>query len=156
MIGLLKCCKTRTPDPNDMFPINFAMKTLFLFIMSWLVGLLSYLGGLAVFFGAPIMLTLDYFPPLLFWSLAAFTLSFLLIYLPALFTLRRLLHGVRPIWPFPILAIVLGIFPTALIFFMWGGGIRSLISPEASLFHCMFAAIGLIVGLGYTRIHSHA
>ena len=137
-------------------PVNRALKTLFLFIISWLVGLLGYVGGGAVIYRQSIALTSGDFRFVLFWSLGAFAVSFLLLYLPALFTLRRLLHGVRPVWPFPIVAVVLGIAPTALIFFMWGGGIRSLISPEASQFHCMFVAVGLIAGFGYTRIHSHA
>lgn len=136
--------------------MNRTIKTLFLFIISWFLGLLSYVAGCAVIYRQPIPLTSGDFRFVLFWSLAAFALSFVLLYLPALFTLRRLLHGVRPVWPFPIVAIVLGVVPTALIFIIWGGGIRSLISPEASLFHCMFVAVGLIVGFGYAHIHSHA
>jgi hypothetical protein len=77
-----------------------------------------------------------------------------LVYLPSLYGLRHLLHGVRPGWPFPLLAVLLGIVPIAVIFSIWGGlSFRVLTSPEASLFYAMFAVVGLVVGFGFTRIH---
>jgi len=136
--------------------VKLALKTVILFIASWLVGLLSYVGGCAAIYRQSISLTSGDFRFALLWSFGAYALCFLVLYLPALFTLRRLLYGVRPVWAFPVLSILLGIVPTALIFFSWGGGIHSLISAEASLFYCMFAAVGLVVGFGYARMHGHA
>jgi len=127
------------------------VKTIVLFLMSWAVGLAAYLGSLALFYRQSIS-SGDFFA-VLFWSLLAFALAFFALYLPVLLALRRLLHGVSPLWPFPLLATVLGIVPTALILFYWGGGFRSLVSPEASLFYLMFAVVGIIVGGGFAFIN---
>ena len=91
----------------------------------------------------------------LFWSAISFVLAFFLIYLPVLVLLRLSLGGVRPRWAFPVVAAFLGIAPTAFILFTWGGGLRSLLSDEASLFYALFGVAGLILGLGYTHIYAN-
>ena len=95
------------------------------------------------------------FPSTTQWSAIGFVLAFILIYLPVLLGLHRMLGGVRPRWAFPFVAAFLGIAPTAFILFYLGGGVRSLVSQEASLFYAMFAVVGLIIGIGYTRIYAN-
>lgn len=131
------------------------MKIIVLFLTSWVVGIGAYLGSLALFYRQSISFSSGDFTAVLFWSLLTFALAFFALYLPVLQGVRRLLRGVRPLWPFPLLAVLLGIIPTALILCFWGGGIRSLLSPEASLFYSMFAAVGVVVGFGFTFVYRH-
>ena len=84
-------------------------------------------------------------------SLLAIAVAFAALYVPVLLGLRRLLHGVRPLWPFPVEAALLGALPTALIVFFWGGNLGALMSPEAGLFYLMFAAAGAVGGLGLAQ-----
>jgi hypothetical protein len=120
-------------------------------VVAWVVGVVAYIGALAVLFRQSI--SFGDFIAVLVGSAVAFALAFITLYLPALFGLYRMLGGVRPAWAFSVLAMVLGLAPTALIVFYWGGGLRGLISCEASLFYIMFSVVGLIIGLGYVRIH---
>lgn len=129
------------------------LKIIAIFLTSWAVGLAAYLGSLAVFYRQSI--SSGDLSAVLFWSLLAFALAFFALYLPVLLGVRRLLRGVRPLWPFPLLAMLLGVVPTALILFFWGGGVRSLLSPEASLFYSMFAAAGVVAGFGFVFIYRH-
>jgi hypothetical protein len=123
------------------------MRIIAVFFASWAAGLAAYIGALALFYRQSI--SSGDFSAVLFWSLAAFAPAFFAVYLPALLGMRRLLRGVRPLWPFPLVAVLLGVIPTALIVFVWGGGVRALLSPEASLFHSMFAAAGVVAGCGF-------
>jgi hypothetical protein len=129
------------------------MKIIGIFVTAWLVGLAAYLGSLALFYRQSI--SAGDLSAVLFWSLLAFALAFFALYLPVLFGVRRWLRGVRPLWPFPLLAVLLGVVPTALMLFFWGGGIQSLFSPEASLLYSMFAAVGVVVGFGFAFIYRH-
>ena len=129
------------------------MKVLTLFLGSWFAGVAAYIGALSLFHGQSISRG-DLFA-VCFWSLLAFAFAFFALYLPVLLGVRRLLRGVRPIWPFPFAAGLLGIVPTAAICFFWGGGVRSLISPEASLFYAMFGTVGIVVGLSFAFIYRH-
>jgi hypothetical protein len=127
------------------------MKTIGIFLTSWVVGLAAYLGSLALFYRQSI--SSGDLSAVLFSSLLAFALVFFTLYLPVLLGVRRLLRGVRPRWPFPLIAILLGVVPTALIVCLWGGSIQSLLSPEATLFYSMFSAIGVVVGVGFVFIY---
>jgi hypothetical protein len=129
------------------------VKILIIFVVSWLGGLAAYLGSLALFYRQSI--SSGDLTAVLFSSLLAFAVAFFVLYLPALFAMRRWLRGVRPLWPFPFLAVLLGVVPTAVILFLSGGGVRSLASPEASLFYSMFGAVGIVVGFGYAFIYRH-
>jgi hypothetical protein len=129
------------------------MKTLRLFVASWVVGLMAYLVCCDLFYGQRVLITSGDFRAVASCSVLAFAVAFYLVYLPALLALRRLLHGVHPAWPFPALAIVLGGLPTAMILFFWGGSLRSLLSPEATLFYTMFATVGLVIGIGFVRMY---
>lgn len=120
-------------------------------VVSWLLGVAVYLSSLNLLYGqsagrADLRAVLT-------WSLAAALFAFALIYLPIMFLLRRLLRGYKPVAAFPLVASLLFILPTA---FMLGlsstggsGFIRSLAGPEAVLFYCMFAAVGMSFGLGF-------
>jgi len=129
------------------------MKTLFLYVTSWLAGLSAYAGSCALFYHQTIALTSVDFRAVAISSSLAFTVTFALFYLPLLLALRRLLRGVRPSWAFPAAAALLGILPTACILFYWGGTPQSLLSPEASPFFAMFTVAGLVAGIGFTRIY---
>ena len=126
------------------------------FLASWVTGLVAYLAALAVFYGQSI--SSGDLSAVLFWSLLAFAIAFVAVHVPALLGLRRFLHGVHPLWPFPVVAALLGVVPSGLIVFFWGGGFGALASPEASLFYAMFAASGVVAGLGLARFcwHDHA
>ena len=121
--------------------------------MAWGVGLVAYVGSLVLFYRQSI--SSGDLSAVLFWSLLAFAPAFFAMYLPVLLGVRRLLRGVRPLWPFPLLAVLLGIVPTALILFFWGGDVQSLFSPEGTLLYSMFAAVGVVVGFGFAFIYRH-
>jgi len=129
------------------------METLRLFVASWAIGLSAYLVCCGLFYGQFVPITSGDFRAVALSSLLAFAVAFYLVYLPALLVLRRLLRGVHPAWPFPVLAILLGVLPTAMILFFWGGTLRSLLSSEATLFFAMFATVGLMVGIGFARMY---
>ncbi len=124
-----------------------------MFLGSWLAGLAAYLGALGLFYGQSI--SRGDLLAVCFWSLLAFALAFFGLYLPVLLGVRRLLRGVRPLWPFPFVAGLLGVVPTAAICLFWGGGVRSLVSAEASLFYSMFATVGIVVGFAFVFIYRH-
>ena len=84
-----------------------------------------------------------------FWSALTFGVAAVVLYAPAMLFLRMKLRGYRPVVWFPLLASILGIVPTAMIIFLWGGGLRSLFSAEASIFYVMFTVVGVVFGLGY-------
>ena len=129
------------------------MKTLRLLIASWVIGLIAYVVSCALFYGQLVPITSGDFRSVALCSLIALAVAFYVVYLPALLALRRLLHGVHPAWPFPALAVLLGVLPTAMILFFWGGTLRSLLSSEATLFFAMFATVGLVIGIGFARIY---
>ena len=127
-------------------------KTLRLFLASWVIGLIAYVVSCALIYQQMVPLASGDFRAVALCSALAFGVAFYLAYLPALLALRSILHGVHPTWPFPLLAILLGVLPTAMILFFWGGIVRALLSPEATLFFAMFSIAGLTVGVGFARI----
>lgn len=84
-----------------------------------------------------------------YWSGLALVILVPLVYLPAMLLVRWRLRGYRPISWFPAVAAVLGIAPTALISFAWGGGLRGIVSSEGVLFLTVFAVFGVTFGFGY-------
>jgi hypothetical protein len=120
-------------------------------VLSWLVGVAVYLSLLYLIYGQTAEgsdLT-----AVLFWSCVAALFTFVLIYLPIMFLLRRVLRGLKPVAAFPVAASLVFVIPTAFILGMFStdghGFLRSLISPEALLFYCMFIAVGVSFGLGF-------
>ena len=84
-----------------------------------------------------------------FWSALAFGVTAPTIYFPAMRIVRDRLRGYRPVLWFPLVGAALGVIPTAIIVLIWGGGLRGLFSPEASIFYVMFLIVGTAFGLGY-------
>ena len=114
----------------------------------WLAGLVAYLAALSLLYGE--WISSGDFWPVVINSLVAFGLCYWLLYLPVLRAMRRRLPEARWFWVFPVTAMLLGIVPTALLARFWGGSLRALLTPEALLFYILFAAVGLVVGLGFT------
>ena len=83
----------------------------------------------------------------MFWSFIAVSIAVAVVYWPVLTLLRKILHGYQPAALFAVVAAALGIVPTAMIVLFWGGCLAGLLSPEAQLFNCMFAAVGVVLGL---------
>ena len=121
------------------------MRFLRLGFAAWLAGLFTYIVALALFYGERIS-TGD-LGAVVFYSLIAFALCYGLVYLPVLRGLRRLTSA--PGWLFPLVAVLLGVVPTALIARFLGGSLRALLTPEALLFYLLFAVVGLVVGFGF-------
>ena len=71
------------------------------------------------------------------------------LYWPVMGIIHRRRRGYRPIALFPITAVAIGIIPTALILWFWGGRLSDILSPEARAFYFMFGVIGIVVGIGY-------
>jgi len=120
-------------------------------VLSWLVGVAAYLSTLYFIYGQTT--GGSDITALLFWSFTTALLGFPLIYLPIMFLVRRLLRGYKPIAAFPAVASLAFIIPTAFILGMFSTDgydfLRSLSSPEALLFYCMFIAVGVAFGLGF-------
>lgn len=120
--------------------------------VGWLAGLLAYLAALGLLYGE--WISSGDLWSVVTTSLIAFGLCYWLLYLPVLRVLRRWLPGPRWVWVFPVVAMLLGILPTALIARFHGGSLRALLTPEALLFYILFAVVGLVVGIGFTRLAS--
>ena len=124
------------------------MQIVIVAVVAWVVGIATYFAALLLVYGERPSWSGDT-KAALFWSALAFGALFFVLYVPVLHGIRRMLHGVRPFWPFPFAAGALGVVPTALIAFLNGGDVRSLLSHEAGLFYLMFGAIGIVVGVGF-------
>jgi hypothetical protein len=123
-----------------------------LFLVSWFAGLVAYFGALYLRYGeVPATVSGD-FAAVLFWSVVAFAIAYVALYLPVLGWIARRRGGTRPLWPFAVAAVAAGIVPTALILVANGGGLHALASPEAQLFYVMFVTIGIVVGIGYALL----
>ena len=127
-------------------------------VVSWLVGVAVYLSSLYLMYGQTAE-GAD-LAAVLFWSFVAAVFAFPLIYLPIMFLLRRILRGYKPVAAFPAVAALVFVIPTAFILGMFSidgrGFLRSLVSPEALLFYCMFVAVGITFGLGFVWCYRRA
>ena len=123
--------------------VLLTVRYLSLIPLAWAAGLGTYLGVYTLTLGGPIgrgdLIAVAY------WSLLVLGVCVPVVYLPCLFALRRLLGGWRPIVAFPLTAAALGVVPVVLIVLLWGS-LRGLLSQEALLFYCLFAAAGIVVG----------
>ena len=128
------------------------VKSLVVAAVAWLAGVATYFAALLLVYGEHPSWNGDT-RAALFWSALAFGALYFALYVPTLHGLRRVLRGFTPAWPFPVTAAALGVVPTALIAFMNGGDVRSLASHEALLFYLMFAAIGVVAGIGFVIVH---
>ena len=133
-------------------PYLHFMTVLQLGAAAWLAGLLAYLSALAILYRQGISGT-D-LRSVAVSSLVVFGLCYWLLYLPVLRTLRRWLPHRHWVSVFPLVAMLVGILPTALVARFWGGSLRALLTPEAGLFYVLFGVVGLVIGLGFTRLHT--
>jgi hypothetical protein len=131
------------------------MQIVIVAVIAWLVGVVTYFAALLFVFGERPAWSGDT-KAVLFWSVLTFSVLFFVLYIPVLHGIKRMLRGVRPLWPFPLAAGGLAVVPIALIAFLNGGDARSMLSPEAVLFYIMFAAAGLVVGVGFVVVNRNA
>jgi hypothetical protein len=113
---------------------------------AWIAGLVAYESTLRVIWRQS--MGADW-RSVVFWSALALIVVAPLVYTPAMFGLRKILKGYRPLAWFPSIGALLASVPTAIVIFTWGGGLHDLISPEAIAFDAMFAVFGLVFGLGF-------
>ena len=131
------------------------MKLLSAFILSWAAGLAAYLGVLAGLHG-------EYVDSINVIGMIALTLlatavAAAVIYAPVMFALRRVFNmRVVGWWAFPLAGIGLGVLPVLAIIVMFGGHLDShdLLSPESTLFFCMFGTFGAVFGEGFFIAYS--
>ncbi len=128
------------------------MTVLQLGIAGWLAGVLAYLGALVILYRQ--WISGGDLQSVVLSSLVAFAVCYWLLYLPVLRAVRRWFPDPQWAWVFPFVAILLGLLPTALVARFWGGSLRALLTPEALLFLILFGVVGLVIGLGFTRLNS--
>lgn len=131
------------------------MKIVLVAVLAWVVGVTTYFAVLLLAFAERPSWSGDT-KAVLFWSALAFSVLFFVLYVPVLRRIRHMLRGVDPLWPFPLAAGALGVVPTALIEFLNGGNLRSMLSQEALLFYVLFGAIGIVVGVGFAVVDRNA
>src|SRR5688572_21735445 len=119
-------------------------------LAGWLAGLLAYLLALGLIYGE--WISAGDFWAVAAWSLIAFSLCYWLLYLPVLRLIRLALPRSRPVWVFAAAAVLMGVLPSALIARFFGGSFRQLLTPESGLLLILFTAVGLVVGVGFTRL----
>lgn len=90
------------------------------------------------------------------WSFPVFVLAFPLVYLPLMFGLRWLLGGMKPAVAFPIVAGVLYLVPTAMLFLLYKSSdwFQAMFSSQNIAHHLMFLAAGIFFGLGFVMVLS--
>src|SRR5687768_1396472 len=125
-----------------------------MFLGSLLGGFALYIGVMALFFGMSYFSLSDLLAVCCL-SLVPYAPTFFGLYLPALFGVRRLLRGVRPLWPFPFVAVLLGVIPTAALGLFWEVRSVFFVSGEALLVYSVFATVGIVVGFVFVFVYRH-
>ncbi len=121
------------------------MKLIFVYIVSWLLGLLSSMLVSYFYYDEPFsgtdlvgFATLSFVPALVVCAL---------LYTPGLFYLKRRLKGCSPQWIFPVVSSLLLNTPVGLII-LWQTG-RTMRSSEAVSFVVIFLVMGFLSGIGF-------
>lgn len=122
---------------------------LFRFLIAWGAGFGAMLSVLI--FRAGVSSAFAAFGPLLGWSFAFVFPTFFALGLPSLHALRRLLHGISPAWPFPFLAIFLGVLLVLVFTFAFRKDSDPLITSETIMLYSGVIAAGLATGVGFLR-----
>jgi hypothetical protein len=124
---------------------------------SWAAGLATYLAVLRAFWRQA-MGSGD-LRDVMVWSALATAVATATAYAPTMFALRYWLRyrpGVGSV-VFPIVGIALGVLPVLFIVGLWSHNIgHALLSPEAALFYCMFAAFAARFGSGFFLIYGRS
>jgi hypothetical protein len=130
------------------------MRLILIYIASWIVGVIAYVGGLALLWRQT--LSGGDLRAVLFGSALASAVAVVLVYAPVMFALRKRMGGTAGIVTYALASVMLGVIPVLLIVGVFGGNVSSLTSPEALLFCCMFTAFGLVFGAGFSWAYGAA
>ena len=115
-------------------------------VVGWAIGFATYVLVLRVVYGQT--MSGGDLRAVVLWSAIAFFALVPVVYLPAMSIVKRLLGGYQPVAAFALVAALLGVAPTGLIMFVFGGNVSSLLSQEAVLFYSCFALAGVVFGVG--------
>jgi len=121
------------------------MKLIFVYIASWLVGLLSSMLVSYFYYDEPFSVA-----DLIGFATLSFVPAFLvcaLLYTPGLFYLKRKFKGCKPPLLFPIASTLILNAPAGLII-LWQTG-RTMRSSEAVSFTVIFLVMGFLSGIGF-------
>lgn len=126
------------------------MKFLGAWCVAWAAGLAAYAAILQLVWSQTV-------PPanrqaLLFWSTASWLLVAALFHGPAMRMLRRRAKPSSPWWAFPLVGAALSMALVTVLIPLFGGGLRALASPAASLY-ALFGTCGCVFGLAYVLLH---
>jgi len=125
-------------------------------VLSWVAGLVIYLLALGIIYGESI--SIGDVGAVAFWSAIICLIAIPLVYAPAMFVTRYLLNGVNPAGVYPLVGVLVSIFPVILLWALQGGFdmgsiFSTLLSPESLLFSLLFAGTGVVFGLGFARVY---
>lgn len=115
--------------------------------LAWLCGIGTYAAAMLLSYNQ-IMSGGD-FRSVAVWSAILLLIVVPYVYWPILSLTHLLLNGFRPVWVFPVVGMVLGIVPSALFLFRWGGRMIDFYSSEMVLMHGLFAVAGCVLGLAF-------
>jgi hypothetical protein len=124
------------------------MRMVLIYFAAWIVGAIAYVVSLAMLWRQTI--SGGDLRAVLFWSALASAVAVAVVYAPVMFALRKWTRGTAGLVTYAITSVLLGVVPVLLIMLVFGGNLRSLMSPEAFLFYCMFTGFGLVFGAGFS------
>lgn len=119
---------------------------IFLIMLSYVVGISTYLFSLENIYGQSIGSDLSF---VIVFSLLAYILICCPLYYTVIALIDKWFDTFKSIL-YPIGCMLIFFIPTFVIFLFWGG--TSPFSPEAGLFYLFYVATGLVFGLGYWLI----
>ena len=123
------------------------MRLLLIAFLSWAAGIGAYFGAIGLLWGQRV--SEGDRRAVLLGSALASGVAVIVAYAPAMFALRARSRR-QTWWPYPLLGIGLGVFPLLFIISAFSSDVaRSLVTPEAGLFYCMFSVFGAVFGSGF-------
>jgi hypothetical protein len=149
------------PGVRPLHMLEQLMKILLILLKLLGVWIVSYLLGAAVSaiywgFTSEIGGGFEWFVEAAAWSFPVFVIAFPLVYLPSMFGLRWVLSGVKPVMAFPMVAGVLYLVPTAMMFLLYKSSdwFQAMFSSQNIAHHIMFLAASIFFGLGFVAVLS--
>jgi hypothetical protein len=124
------------------------MRLILVSFSSWAIGVGAYVVCLYLFSGQTA--SSGDLRAVLFWSAFASAIAVALVYVPLMFALRKWTRGNAGVLTYASASVMAGVVPVLIITTIFGGNLRSLMTPEAFLFFCLFAAFGLVFGSGFS------